>query len=184
MEIRTKAELKSVLDEERRLYVSYSKRKRIIHAVQDRLSLKIWRFQKTLRYCEYLQTRKGKLASLRLYLCERKLYRRGAALGLEIYPGSVGRGLRIYHTGIVINNKVHIGDRCMLHGGNCIGNNGTEKQAVPVIGDDVDIGYGAGIYGKVALGDRVKIGAGAVVVKSCGNDATLVGIPAKEINTN
>ena len=47
-------------------------------------------------------------------------------------------------------------------------------------GDRVDIGVGAKIIGDITIADDVKIGAGAVVTKSClKQGATLVGIPAK-----
>lgn len=37
----------------------------------------------------------------------------------------------------------------------------------PHIGNNVEIGFGASIIGDVTITDDVKIGAGAVVVKSC-----------------
>lgn len=57
-------------------------------------------------------------------------------------------------------------------------NIGATKDGAPVIGDDVYIGPGAKIYGNIVLGDRVTIGANAVVNRNFGNDQLLVGIPA------
>ena len=55
-------------------------------------------------------------------------------------------------------------------------------MAAPVIGNNVDIGVGAKIIGDITIADDVKIGAGAVVTKSClEKGATLVGIPAKPV---
>ncbi len=69
----------------------------------------------------------------------------------------------------------------MLHGDNCIGNNG-KTAGCPIIGDNVDIGTGAKILGAIRIANGVKIGAGAVVVKNClTENATIVGIPGKEI---
>lgn len=47
-----------------------------------------------------------------------------------------------------------------------IGNDGVSLKA-PHIGNNVEIGFGASIIGDVTITDDVKIGAGAVVVKSC-----------------
>ena len=70
----------------------------------------------------------------------------------------------------------------MFHGNNCIGNNGKTEDC-PVIGDNVDIGFGAIIIGNVKIADNVKIGANAVVTKSCLEEgATLVGIPAHKLH--
>lgn len=47
-----------------------------------------------------------------------------------------------------------------------------------MIGDDVYIGSGAKIFGNIVLGDRVTIGANAVVNRNFGSDQMLVCIPA------
>lgn len=71
---------------------------------------------------------------------------------------------------------------CQLHGNNCIGNNRKEDERSPHIGNNVEIGVGAKIIGDIYVVDNVKIGANAVVVKSCfTNGATLVGVPAHEV---
>ena len=47
----------------------------------------------------------------------------------------------------------------------------------------MDIGTGAKILGAIRIANGVKIGAGAVVVKSCLiENATIVGIPGKEVD--
>ena len=91
--------------------------------------------------------------------------------------------LYIWHYGnIIVNAESKVGKNCMLHGDNCIGNNG-KTEGCPIIGDNVDIGTGAKILGNIQIANGVKIGAGAVVVKSClTENATIVGIPAKEID--
>lgn len=50
-----------------------------------------------------------------------------------------------------------------------------------VIGDGCDLGAGAVILPGVELGERVQVGAGAVVTKSFGSDQTLVGVPARSV---
>lgn len=114
----------------------------------------------------------------RLYYIRRKNII-GNKLGVLIPPNTFGKGLQIMHHGsIIVNPNARIGDYCVLHGNNCIGNNGKTESA-PVCGDKLDLGIGAKIIGKVTLGGNVTIGANAFVNKSFDEDKiTLVGIPA------
>ncbi|HSN71990.1 MAG TPA: hypothetical protein VLT59_10785 [Steroidobacteraceae bacterium] len=90
-----------------------------------------------------------------------------------------GPGFVILHpVGIVINSKVRGGRNVALEGGVVIGD---EKGRSPEFGDDVFVGSGAKIIGDIVVGNRVKIGANAVVLHSILDDATVVGIPAKPV---
>ena len=62
-------------------------------------------------------------------------------------------------------------------------NIGAYEGGVPVIGDDVYIGPGAKIFGDIAIGNNVSIGANAVVNKSFPDDVIIAGIPAKIIKS-
>ena len=96
--------------------------------------------------------------------------------------GEVGNNLHIYHPNVIINHYAKIGNNAIFHGNNCIGNNGKRDTDCPTIGDNVDIGYGACIYGKVIIANNVTIGAGSVVVRSITEDNVVVaGVPAKII---
>lgn len=109
--------------------------------------------------------------------------RLGTRLGIETWCNVFGEGLLIYHVagGIVVNSNARIGKNCHLHGNNCIGNNGKEKEA-PIIGDNCTLGVGAKVIGGIKLGNDINIAAGAVVVKSCIEDGvTLAGVPAEII---
>lgn len=179
MHITDRKQLKEVLARERALYIPANKRKRIIQRVESTLPLQLWRFQRRLRISEYLMAQKGLLFSLRYRLSRRKLNKLGRRVDVEIAPGCFDEGLRIYHSGIVVNCYARIGKNCRLHGTNCIGNNGGDDTAVPTIGDNADIGVGACVIGQVHLGDNVKVGAGSVVTKSFDDGCVVVGIPAK-----
>lgn len=145
---------------------------------------KIYRFKKYLRKAEYaFNTSNGnRLKWLLAIYYERKKNKWGDRLGIEIEVNCFGKGLQIFHgAGIVVNPQVRIGENCKLHGGNCIGNNG-KTQEVPILGNNIDIGFGACIIGDVHLGDGISIGSNAVVIKNClTENAVLVGVPAKEI---
>ena len=51
----------------------------------------------------------------------------------------------------------------------------------PTIGNDVVIGSGAQILGPVMIGDKSRIAANAVVVNDVKENATVIGVPAKEV---
>ena len=132
------------------------------------------------RYLYFLRREEAASNKLFAYYWRRRKNDLGAKLGIIIYAGTCGKGLRIWHYGsTIIGGDAKIGEDCVFHGQACIGNDGS-SVAAPVIGDRVDIGVGAKIIGDITIADDVKIGAGAVVTKSClKQGATLVGIPAK-----
>jgi len=87
------------------------------------------------------------------------------------------KGFVIMHpVGVVINSKVKGGYNITIESGVVIGD---EKGKAPVLGNNIFIGAGAKIIGGITIGDNVKIGANAVVVKNLPNNVTAVGIPAK-----
>ena len=113
---------------------------------------------------------------------ERKRNRLGLKLGFFMECNCFDEGLTIDHPSVItINPKAKIGKNCRLHGNNCIGNNGSIDIA-PVIGDNVDIGYGAVIIGDIPIADNIKIGAKAVVNKSFEEPGiTIAGVPARKV---
>ncbi|WP_442873665.1 hypothetical protein [Corynebacterium sp. SCR221107] len=59
---------------------------------------------------------------------------------------------------------------------------GEQWEAAPTLGNNVLLGAGARVIGKVSLADNIKVGANATVVKSCYIEgATLVGVPARAL---
>ena len=91
----------------------------------------------------------------------------------------IGPGLRIWHFGnIVIHPDVRIGAGCTLRQGVTIGNR-IENGPVPVIGDRVEFGAYAQVFGDVAVGEGAKIGAMSVVLIDVPPNTTAVGVPAK-----
>jgi serine O-acetyltransferase len=96
----------------------------------------------------------------------------------------IGCGFYIAHIGgIFVNKSSIIGKNCNITTGVILGqaNRGPNKGA-PVIGDNVYIGPGAKIVGKVHIGNNVAIGANCVVTKSVPNNAVVVGVPGRVIS--
>lgn len=90
--------------------------------------------------------------------------------------------MNIHHYGcIVVNDNARIGDNCNIQQGVNIGQNYSSNQ-VPTIGDNVYIGPGAKIFGKINIADGCAIGAGAVVFRSFDEpNSVIVGNPARVV---
>ena len=82
----------------------------------------------------------------------------------------------IHSYGVVINTRVCGGRGIKIEHLVTIG---AEKDASPVLGDNVFIGAGAKIIGAVKIGSNTRIGANAVVNIDVPDNATAVGIPAR-----
>ncbi|NJL30332.1 MAG: serine acetyltransferase [Phycisphaerales bacterium] len=92
----------------------------------------------------------------------------------------IGPGMLIPHVGpIQVFPWAKIGADCAIHQVCTIG--AGSKPGGPVIGDHVMIGCHTCILGPVKVGDRAKIGAGAVVVSDIQAGATAVGVPARSV---
>lgn len=99
--------------------------------------------------------------------------------GIEIHPGAqIGRRLVIDHgMATVIGETAVIGDDCIIFHEVTLG--GVRFDPVkrhPTVGNRVVIGTGAKILGPVQIGDDVKIGANAFVMKDIEAGSLVVGI--------
>lgn len=96
----------------------------------------------------------------------------------------IGWGLRIGHPyGIIINENAVIGENFSIQNHTTIGDAslwGTPTGS-PTIGNNVSVGVGARVLGNIEVGDSVKIGANAVVIKDCAEGSVMVGIPAEDV---
>ena len=91
----------------------------------------------------------------------------------------IGRNFVIDHFGgIVISGYARFGDNCRIRNGVTVGLKTLDDPAAPWIGNDVDIGAGAKLLGRIRIGDRVQIGANAVVLVDVPDDCMAVGVPA------
>lgn len=95
---------------------------------------------------------------------------RGAEFGPEF--------VLIHSLGVVINGNVRGGSRIKIEHQVTIG---AERRQTPIIGDDVFFGAGAKVIGALTIGNGVRIGANAVVVKDIPSHSTVVGIPPAQM---
>lgn len=182
--IRSKKELQEYIERDNAVLTVAGLKWKLIECYAAYPMYYLRKYLKYLRLQEfYINTAgKNKLKGLIALHFERKKNRLGIRLGIEIGPNSFGKGLCIWHAGnIVINPNARIGENCVLHGANCVGNNG-KTEGTPRIGNNVDIGYGAVVIGDIEIADNVTIGANAVVNRSVLEPGcTIAGIPAKRI---
>lgn len=76
-----------------------------------------------------------------------------------------------------------MGNYCVVNTQTVIGIKNTLDE-VPVIGDNCEINSGARIFGKIKIGDNVKIGPNTVVFKDVPSNAVVSGVPARLIVFN
>lgn len=138
-------------------------------------------FTRTLRRVEYYQNcREDFLGRWFGVLCKVHFRLLSIYLGYTIPANTCGPGLKLNHWGtIVISPDARIGRNAQI---NVCVNIGLKDGRAPTIGDNVYIGPGAKLFGGIVIGNNVSIGANAVVNKSCPDNATLVGVPARIVH--
>lgn len=105
-------------------------------------------------------------------------------LGIDL-PWSLpapGPGLQLQHcVGLVVHKDAVIGRHVAFKQGVTIGISGstTRPDGAPTIGNDVVVGSGAQILGRITIGDNAVIGAGAIVLRPVPRGAVAVGNPAR-----
>ena len=146
----------------------------------------IWKYIRTMRLLDYSLHNRTFFNTLRATYYRLKLHRQSIRLGFSIsYLADIGPGFSIAHYGtIVISGNAKIGKNFRIQENTCIGaTNGSNDAAI--IGDNVFIGTGAKIIGKVSIANDVAIGANAVVVKSIEEPGTTWGgVPSRKLSNN
>ena len=95
---------------------------------------------------------------------------------------SIGGGLFIAHIGgIHINFQAVIGRNCDIAHRVTIGASAMGRHGAPIIGDDVYIGTGATLVGKIKIGNGAKIAANTLVIANVPDGATVMGVPGRII---
>jgi serine O-acetyltransferase len=92
----------------------------------------------------------------------------GIKFGLDIpWRTVIGPGFYICHCGgIVVSDQTVIGRNCNISQGVTLGVGNRGKVGAPTIGDNVYLGPGAVVYGRIRVGNHCAIGANAVVSRS------------------
>ena len=137
-------------------------------------------YQRLLRTVEYLGSRPGPLWRVLHGVYRVRLARRAVLTGISIPPGVFGPGLSVAHVGsIVVNDRARIGSWCRIHSSTNIG---VHDGAAPMIGSHAYIGPGAVLFGGIAVGDGVTVGANSVVRGDVPARVTVAGVPATVVS--
>ena len=96
-----------------------------------------------------------------------------ATIGGGFYVGHIG--------GVHINPGAVLGRNCDVSHRVTIGTSAMGRQGSPVVGDDVYIGTGATLVGKIRVGRGAKIAANSLVMTNVPEGATVMGVPARII---
>ena len=106
--------------------------------------------------------------------------------GIEIHPAAIiGDRFFIDHgMGVVIGETAEIGNDVTLYHGVTLGGTSWQKgKRHPTLGNGVVVGAGAKVLGPISIGDEVRIGSNAVVLKDVESNKTVVGIPGRVVNS-
>ena len=95
-------------------------------------------------------------------------------------PGQakIGKNLLLSYwgLGVVVHIESKIGDNCHIGQNVTIG---SMAGGVPELADNVRVGGGSFVFGKIKVGNNVIIGANSVVNKDVPDNAIVAGSPAK-----
>ncbi|MBE8712352.1 serine O-acetyltransferase [Sphingobacterium hungaricum] len=140
------------------------------------------------RYMFFLRmAARSKRHSLSWFFFTRLLSRYSFKYGFQIpIKTEIGGGFYIGHFGpIVINEKAKVGKNCNIAHNTTIGQtNRGAREGCPTIGDNVWIGTGAVIVGRIKISSNVLIAPNSFVNVDVPENSIVLGNPCKIISKN
>lgn len=104
--------------------------------------------------------------------------------GIHIhFMADIGSGFYIGHySGMFLHPDCVIGKNCNISQGVTIGySNSRTRPGCPTLGDNVYLGPGAKLFGRIRVGNNVAIGANCVVTRDIPDNSVVVGVPGRVI---
>lgn len=186
--IETKDDLRLFLHEDwkRNMHTeNYSFFLYILRLIRHADSAMAYRYLRCLRKYEYWLSQRGIIGKITKFWYKWRLAVLSAKYDIRITPNAVGYGLYLPHIvggGIIVVCK-SMGNYCVINTQTVIGIKDTMDE-VPVFGDNCEINAGSRIFGKITIGNNVKIGPNTVVFKDVPDNAVVSGVPARLIKMN
>ena len=174
--------LRNLINSDKKNYLSDNYKKRLYDRITCQNNYRLYKQLKVSRkYVFYRKNQFNLLNKIKFIYYSRLNNIMGLKNNVEINC-YVGKNFKMYHGGIVTTRNAIIGDNVILHGMNCIGIKGKDLDMAPIIGNNVEIGYGSVIFGKIVIGDNIIIGANSVVTQSFTEKGIIIaGNPARKI---
>lgn len=124
-----------------------------------------------------------KRPSLILLVAWRKLIEVTTGISLSC-DARIGRGFLIWHFGnVFVSEGVEVGEMCSVAQGVNLGVSGQgADRGVPTLGDRVNVGANAVVVGKISVGDDATIAANSLVLQNVPAGAVVLGVPARTIS--
>lgn len=172
-------------DRKRNLGESVTAFKYFVKLIYGSDDVKAFRLLKALRKMEYAKNclyKKGVFGKL-IYIYRLFYYHRlEVRYNISIGANMVGYGFRLPHVvgGGVIINCNSMGNYCGANAGVVVGNNHRWDER-PEMGDHVGLSIGCKVYGKITIGNHVKVAPNSVVCKDVPDNCVVSGVPAKII---
>ncbi len=144
-----------------------------------------FRYSFWMRTCAFLEQSgvwcRGVLVVIARSIFRHYVYKYGISIP---YVTNIGSGFVIGHFGgIFVSERTVIGKNCTITQGVTVGKaNRGKNKGHPTIGDNVYIGAGAKVIGRVKVGDNVAIGANCVVTRDVPDNAVVAGVPCEIIS--
>lgn len=101
--------------------------------------------------------------------------------GVVVMPGAIINAHTVIGDFTIINTKASIDHDCTMQDFSSLGPNATLAGNIS-IGKCSVVGISATVREKTNIGDFSVIGAGALLLKSCGSNVLMYGIPAKKVH--
>jgi serine O-acetyltransferase len=102
--------------------------------------------------------------------------------GIELpYSTQVGRRVRIWHQGGMVLGARSIGNDVHIRQNTTFGvHNREEPGAIPIIGNNVELGPGVCVIGAITVGDSSNIAPNSLVIRDVPAGSVWMGVPARQ----
>ena len=102
--------------------------------------------------------------------------------GIAIMAGAVINSCTRIENGAIINTKASVDHDCRIGAGAHVGPGSTLAGNVE-LGQEAFLGAGTTVIPGIRIGRRTMVGAGSVVIRNVPDEVTVVGVPARLIQT-